>query len=163
MSTNYYCSQKFWWLTVNLDKLETQSCCAAYPHKINLEKLKTNPGELFNSNELLTDRQMMLDNVPVPSCQQACWDPEKQGITSRRLLFNSNVKTHVDKVSSPEFLAINIGSDCNMTCVYCTKQYSTAWYRDILQKEYDIVSGHRYIITSKDKTTVLGILFNKVS
>jgi wyosine [tRNA(Phe)-imidazoG37] synthetase (radical SAM superfamily) len=149
-SKDFYCSQKFWWLSVNVEKLETQSCCSAQPQTINLSLLKKEPGNLFNTSALQKDRQLMLDNQPVSNCAEACWIPESQGITSRRLFLNSNIKTHRDIISSPEVLHINIGSTCNMTCVYCSKQVSSAWYRDIKSKSYEIEANNRYIVTVKD-------------
>jgi len=128
---DYYCSQKFWWLSVNLEKSETLSCCAATPTKINLDHLLQNPGELFNSPALVGERQDMLDNKPVPSCSATCWQAEDQHLTSRRLLMHSNHRTHTNIKATPETLHIITGTDCNMSCVYCCKAYSSAWARDL--------------------------------
>jgi wyosine [tRNA(Phe)-imidazoG37] synthetase (radical SAM superfamily) len=148
---DFYCSQKFWWLSVDVEKLETHSCCAANPQKIDLSLLKKEPGNLFNTSALQKDRRSMLDNQPVSTCAEACWIPESQGITSRRLFLNSNIKSHHNIISSPEVLHINLGSTCNMTCVYCTKQYSSAWYRDIKSESYKIETNNsRYTVTVKD-------------
>lgn len=74
---------------------------------------------------------MMLQNQPVASCNTACWQPESQGKSSRRLVFKSNVLAETDIQASPTELNIIVGNDCNMTCVYCCKQYSSAWLRDL--------------------------------
>jgi organic radical activating enzyme len=72
----------------------------------------------------------MLDNIPVESCRTACWIPESQGFTSRRLQLGQE-KTHINIVARPESLNIVLGSNCNLTCSYCCKQFSTSWLRDI--------------------------------
>jgi organic radical activating enzyme len=147
---NYYCSQKFWWLTVEPERRQIQSCCSAYPHKIDLAWLKNNPGQLFNMPILQQERQDMLNEVPVSSCKKSCWIPEKEGKTSRRIYMKSYNKTHVDLDSIPESLSINLGSDCNLTCVYCTRQYSTAWLRDIVDNG-PYLNEQRYEISPNDR------------
>jgi organic radical activating enzyme len=132
MVDNFYCSQKFTSLSVDLEKRLLYSCCSAVPEKIDLDWLKDNPGQLFNSLKLQQERQDMLDNQPVASCQQACWTPESQGLESPRTLHKTYNLTHTDtKTVDPGKLNIILGSTCNLTCVYCCKQYSTAWTRDI--------------------------------
>jgi organic radical activating enzyme len=132
MVDNFYCSQKFTDLSVDLEKKLLYSCCSSTPEKIDLGWLKENPGQLFNSVNLLQERQAMLDNQPVASCQSACWLPESQGLESRRTQYKTHNLTHRDvKTIEPENLNIILGSACNLTCVYCCKQYSTAWTRDI--------------------------------
>jgi organic radical activating enzyme len=129
--TEYYCSQKFWWLTVEPERRTMNSCCAAQASKIDLAWLKSNPGKLFNTPELLAERKAMLNNEPVASCEDTCWSAERRGLPSRRTIMASSDRTHTDVYSSPHVLHINVGSDCNLTCSYCCKQYSTAWLRDI--------------------------------
>lgn len=149
---DYYCSQKFWWLSIDIEKLSTQSCCAASPHKIDVASLTTNPGQLFNSPELLAERKQMLANIPVKSCD-VCWRSESQNISSRRTQLGSEDKTHLNINSTPEILNIMVGSDCNLTCVYCCKQYSTAWFNDInTNGPYLIDSAdNRFTINNKDR------------
>lgn len=129
--TEYYCSQKFWWLTVEPERRTMNSCCAATATKIDLTWLHLNPGKLFNTPELLAERRAMLNNEPVTSCEDTCWSAERRGLPSRRTIMASGDRTHTDIYSSPHVLHINVGSDCNLTCSYCCKQYSTAWLRDI--------------------------------
>lgn len=150
--SDYYCSQKFWWLSVDIEKLTTQSCCAADPHKISIDWIDNNPGKLFNTLELQNDRRDMLDNNPVASCNFNCWIPEERGLSSRRLLMGSGKKTHTNIESTPEFLNIMIGSHCNMTCVYCCKRYSSAWFNDVHNNGTYAVTdvGDRFIINNKD-------------
>jgi organic radical activating enzyme len=118
-------------MNVQLERRSVSSCCAASPERIDLSWLRYNPGQLFNIPNLQRDRQQMLDNQPVVSCEDTCWKAERMGSPSRRTKMMSDARTHSDIVSTPIELNITLGSDCNLTCSYCTKQYSTAWLRDI--------------------------------
>jgi organic radical activating enzyme len=149
---NFYCNQKFWWLSVDLEKFQTFSCCAATPQRVNLSWVKENPGQIFNTPLLQQERTLMLDNQPVSSCSSSCWVPESQGMPSRRLTTNGQLPTHSSVVSSPETLNIVVGTDCNMTCVYCCKFYSTAWSRDISKGAYPVErSDDRFVINDTDR------------
>lgn len=147
--TDYYCNQKFWWLSVDPQRKSIQSCCSANPEKIDLSWLEQNPGELFNSPGLLHERNAMLNNIPVVSCE-GCWRAEAKGVPSRRIVYQSQNKSHTELRSEPEVINLNLGNDCNLTCSYCCKQYSTAWLRDITANgEY--FHEDRYIINSEDR------------
>jgi organic radical activating enzyme len=151
---DYYCSQKFTWLSVDVERREALSCCAAQSHQIDLTWLKDNPGNLFNTPILQTERQQMLENLPVETCRDSCWVPELQGLPSRRIMMQSNSRTHVDiQVNSPTTLNIVLGSTCNLTCSYCTKQYSSAWGRDII-KNGAYLDIPRFVVNQKDKLIV---------
>ena len=128
---NYYCSQKFWWLSVYPEKKILSSCCSSAPESIDIKWLEKNPGQLFNTENLQQERRTMLDGGRVKSCEDSCWKAEDAGLVSRRTQYGSTLQTHSDINASPGTLNIVLGSDCNMTCVYCCKQYSTAWLRDV--------------------------------
>lgn len=121
-----YCSQKFWWLTVEPERRTVASCCAATPQRVS-----STTTDLFNIVEFQQDRQNMLEGKQVSSCEATCWQAERQGRISRRLVMHSDQLTHTNIECSPTTLHIVLGSDCNLTCSYCCKQYSTAWLRDI--------------------------------
>lgn len=151
MVDNFYCSQKFTSLSVDLEKRLLYSCCSAVPEKIDLAWLKDNPGQLFNSLNLQQERQDMLDNRPVASCQHACWTPESQGLESPRTYYKTYQLTHTNtRTVEPEKLNIILGSTCNLTCVYCCKQYSTAWTRDI-QNNGEYFDHPRFNLVPLDK------------
>lgn len=148
---DFYCSQKFTWLSVDLEKRLSYSCCSASPEKIDINWLQQNPGELFNTPGLHQDRIDMLNNQPVPSCHEACWKPESSGLASRRTVMNSHVPTH-DNIDEkiPTQLNITLGSTCNLTCSYCCKQYSSAWYRDLRDNGSYIDNQDRYQLVAID-------------
>ena len=52
--------------------------------------------------------------------------------------------------SNPEIIDLTIGADCNLTCSYCCKEYSTAWRRDVVING-DYANDVRYQATNKDR------------
>jgi MoaA/NifB/PqqE/SkfB family radical SAM enzyme len=99
---------------------------------IDTDWLKNNPGQLFNNPTITQERQDMLDNKPVASCAKSCWIPESQNIPSRRTMFPiESAREFTGTQSRPEVVEVILGSDCNMTCAYCSKRFSSAWLRDI--------------------------------
>lgn len=152
MTTDFYCNQKFWFVTVDLEKFSTASCCSASPHKVDLDWVEQNPGKIFNTPLLQQERTMMLKNLPVESCRAACWKPEEQNLPSRRRIEQGHIRSHTTIQASPESINIIIGTNCNMTCVYCCKYYSSAWRRDVAEKNYDLDhSDDRFTINNKDR------------
>jgi molybdenum cofactor biosynthesis enzyme MoaA len=98
----------------------------------------------------------MVDNIPVDSCKSSCWDIEHLGHESRRLLYHSNIRTHTELEASPEILNVILDSNCNLTCSYCDKQYSSAWFQDIK-------NNGPYFDDPKFKLTPLDLVTSSVS
>lgn len=150
--TNFYCSQKFTWLSIDVEKRLSYSCCAADPEKVDVVWLKNNPGKLFDTPGLHQDRLDMLSNKPVSSCNDSCWKPENQGLVSRRLAMKTYKPVDLDvSVDKPSMLNIILGSTCNLTCSYCCKQYSSAWARDIKDHGPYVQYENRFHLTAMDQ------------
>lgn len=156
MQNNFYCGQKWTWLTVDPERRLLASCCKSAQQSIDVSWLKNNPGQIFNNPAITQERQDMLDNKPVAACKKACWIPESQNIPSRRTMFpeeSSEVfsNTHA---SAPKIVEIVLGSDCNMTCAYCSKRFSSSWLRDV-QEHGPYIDNYtiddRFDITNDDK------------
>lgn len=152
MSRDYYCSQKFRFLKIDLESQTTYNCHAARPHKINFEWLAANPGKLFNTDVNVSERKMMLVNERNSSCEQNCWPAEDRGATSPRLIASGQIRTLTEVVTSPEIIDITLNSDCNLTCSYCCKEYSSSWRNDVLKNgDYHIESEpNRYTKNTMD-------------
>ena len=139
---DYYCSVKFRTLKIDLERKTTYNCDAAKPHPINFEWWANNPGRLFNTEVNVNERQMMLNNQRNPSCEQNCWPAEDRGATSFRIVRKGDQRTCSDIEASLEILDITISSDCNLSCSYCCKEFSSQWRRDILKNgDYKITNG----------------------
>jgi organic radical activating enzyme len=150
---DYYCSYKFKYLKIDLVSNKTLNCHAAKSHAIDFSWLDKNPGQLFNIQANVTERQMMLNNQRNHSCEENCWPLEDKGAVSPRLWQQGNNKTHFEIRTQPEILEIKLNDDCNLSCSYCCKDFSSAWRRDLVdQGNYKINTGDaRYQLTDYDK------------
>jgi len=149
---SYYCSMKFRHIKIDLESGTTYNCHAAKPRSIDLDWLEKNPGDLFNHPISVAEREMMLINQRNDGCEQNCWRAEDIGAISPRLYQKGTERTHTTTRTHPEIVDFSASSNCNLTCSYCTKEYSSAWRRDILEHG-DYLSGadERYRVNNKDR------------
>ena len=150
---DYYCSMKFRFQKIDLESKTTYTCHAATPHRVDFSWLADNPGNLHNTPINVAERDMMLKNVRNASCEQNCWSAEDAGATSPRMYQNGAAKTHTSLKLHPEIIDLTIGSDCNLTCTYCCKEFSSTWRRDIINNgDYNLTdSDERFVGTNVDK------------
>ena len=153
---DYYCSYKFKYLKIDLVSNATYNCHAAKQHTIDFQWLSKNKGNLFNTDINVSERNMMLNNQRNRSCEEICWPLEDQGAISPRLWQNGQIKTHTKVYTQPEILEIKLNDNCNLSCSYCCKEYSSAWRRDLLNNgDYKVDTGDvRYQLTSRDKIMI---------
>ena len=150
---DYYCSYKFKYLRIDLVSNKTSNCHAAKAHPIDFAWLEQNPGQLFNTDVNVSERHMMLLNQRNASCEQNCWSLEDKGAVSPRLWQHGPIKTHTDVHIQPEILEIKLNDDCNLSCSYCCKDYSSAWRRELVEHgDYNVDTGDkRFRLTQYDK------------
>ena len=153
---DYYCSYKFKYLKIDLVSNATYNCHAAKQHAINFQWVANNKGNLFNTDINVAERQMMLANQRNASCEENCWPLEDKGAVSPRIWQNGKTKTHADVQTQPEILEIKLNDNCNLSCSYCCKEYSSAWRRDLLVNgDYKVnTNDARYQLTSRDKIMI---------
>jgi organic radical activating enzyme len=132
---------KFRYLKINLATGLTYNCHASEPHPINFDWLKDNPGNLFNTDINVKERHMMLRNERASSCEQNCWAAEDREAVSPRLYQGGAIRTHLTPVTTPEMVDLTVSLNCNLTCSYCCKEFSSAWRRDLIKNgDYDIAA-----------------------
>lgn len=153
---DYYCNMKFQFLKIDLESSTTYNCHASKPHRIDFEWLDKNPGQLFNTPINVHEREQMLCNQRNSSCEQNCWLAEDVGAISPRLQQQGFLKTHTQTVCAPETIDLTVNGDCNLTCSYCCKEFSSAWRKDIIDNgDYTISqSDNRFKISDKDKILI---------
>lgn len=151
---DYYCSLKFRYIKIDLESQTTYTCHASQPHKVDFAWLNNNPGNLFNHEINLKERQMMLRNERAPSCEQNCWYAEDQGQISPRLYQKGYQRTHDQINTLPEMVDLTVGPQCNLSCSYCCKEYSSSWRQDLMDNgPYDLSSKYndRYHLSDRDR------------
>ena len=129
---DYYCASKFTELAVHVQSRSLYNCCAAGPERISVEWLEKNPGRIFNTDTMLNDRRLMLENKSCDSCHQGCYKNEQMGIASVRQLR----KPASEKLTNASLqdLTVSLSNDCNLSCVYCSPEWSTSWQKEIDKK-----------------------------
>jgi organic radical activating enzyme len=140
-------------MKIDFEKKNIYNCDVAEPQLINLDWLENNPGQLFNTSTSVKEREMMLNNQRNSSCEFNCFRAEDTGSVSARIIRKGYNRSHTQTTTQPSILDITVGSDCNLTCTYCTKEFSSAWKHDIRKNgTYLLESNHdRYQLTLKDK------------
>jgi organic radical activating enzyme len=143
-SRDYYCNFKFKFLKIDLTSNTIYNCHAATPHRIDYEWLRSSESnDLFNTEISINERNMMLNNERNSSCEQNCWHAEDSGGISPRLWQGGDKKTHTIVHTNPEIIDLTIGRNCNLTCTYCCKEFSTSWLRDV-------IDNGEYLYTNAD-------------
>ena len=127
---DYYCSTKFTDMMVHVQSRLLYNCCKAYPERLELDWLEKNPGRVFYTDTMLADRKLMLEGKSCASCHHGCYKYEEQGLSSARLQQN-NHEVISDTGAPLKRLQISLSTDCNMTCMYCSPEWSTSWHKDI--------------------------------
>lgn len=135
----YYCSNKFTQMQVHIQGRLLYNCHKAYPERVDLKWLEDNPGMLFYTDQMLADRKLMLQNKPCGPCNHGCYQYEKKGLISQRIL-DKNFETKITDPHAPlRTLQIMLSTDCNLACVYCSPEFSTKWQREVSNGgEYDL-------------------------
>jgi organic radical activating enzyme len=150
---DYYCNLKFQYMKIDVEKNNSYVCGIAKPKTIDLDWLAANPGQLFNDKNTVQERKMMLLNQRNSNCENNCYKAEDVGAISQRIIRKGYLRTHNEVIANPKSIDLTLGSDCNLTCTYCVKEYSSAWKRDLQNNgSYPIqVDDDRYQLNIKDK------------
>jgi organic radical activating enzyme len=150
---NYHCDRKFDSLKIDIEKKTLYSCWKATGEQIDLNWLEKNTGKIFNTKNLQSERTEMLNNKRVKSCEQTCFSKEDKNIWSPRLQYKGYLKENQLVESYPKTLDVTISGECNMSCSYCCKEYSSTWRNDIIKNgDYVGLSGdpNRYKLSAHD-------------
>ena len=138
-----FCAAKWFNVSLHLGHGFTNSCHLPLPHPIDLEKIKTNPSALHNTDFKKEIRKMMLTNVRPAECSY-CWKIEDIGrdnISDR--VYKSQIYKPEDIASikdipwdadvTPKTIEVSFDRTCQFACSYCNSGYSTTWGKDIKQ------------------------------
>ena len=137
---DYYCATKFTDLQVHVQSRLLYNCCKAYPERVDLEWLEANPGKLFHTDTMLEDRALMLENKSCASCHHGCYKLEEKGLPSTRQQY-INATRITDPRAPLKELTVSLSTDCNLTCMYCSPEWSSSWNRDIAENGPYLLGG----------------------
>lgn len=145
---DYHCNSKFHSLQVHVQGRLLYNCHKAFPERVDIKWLESNPGRLFHTKTMLDHRNLMLQNKACSSCYHGCYKYEEQGLPSTRLLEKDGKEKITDPENQMETLQIMLSTDCNLACIYCSPEHSSSWQREISKDgEYQI--GERKIKNDK--------------
>lgn len=139
--SNSFCAAKWFNVSLHLGHGFTNSCHLPLPHPIDLEKIKTNPSALHNTDFKKEIRKMMLEGVRPAECSY-CWKIEDIGRNnvSDRVYKSQIYDTYDiadlkelpwDQDITPKTIEVSFDRTCNFACSYCNSGYSTTWGKDI--------------------------------
>jgi organic radical activating enzyme len=141
------CLAKWKQVSLHLPTGLTNSCYHPPLHRIPIEGLDTNPGQLHNTPYKKEQRRIMLRNERPAECQY-CWNMEDLGKLSDRHYRSGEPWAAVDfdRIASstgleddvvPSYVEVNFNNVCNLACSYCSPQFSSSW-----QQEVDRLGGY---------------------
>jgi hypothetical protein len=141
IKSDSFCGAKWYNATIWLGSGMTTSCHHPLPHAIDIEKIKTNPSALHNTDQKKSERAQMQKGHRPSGCEY-CWKIEDIGrdnisdrvyktiIYSDQDLdraYNTNPINDVNLRT----LEISFDRTCQFACSYCNPAFSSTWVRDI--------------------------------
>lgn len=157
---NALCLAKWKQVSLHLPTGFNNSCYHPPLHAIPQENLATNPGSLHNTPYKKEQRKIMLRQERPAECSY-CWNMEDQGKLSDRHYRSGEPWAAVDferiKNSSgdedvvPSYVEVNFNHACNLSCSYCSPQFSSTW-----QAEVDRLGGFPTSTVHNDPSHFVG-------
>lgn len=97
---------------------------------------KLDISDVWNSKEHQELKQLIQDDKSIPQCHR-CYHEEEHGLKSRRLGAKEKYEQYRHdyniELSSPQSIDYSVGNLCNLKCVICGPDNSTAWISDYQQ------------------------------
>ena len=135
------CLAKWQQTSLHLTTGHTNSCYHPPLHRIDANELQDNPSALHNTIHKKNQRARMLNGEKPEECSY-CWRVEATGNLSDRH-YRSGEPWAAEKFSeilvqdpltwnpNPSYVEVNFNSACNLSCSYCSPQFSSSWMKEI--------------------------------
>jgi organic radical activating enzyme len=136
-----FCAAKWYNATIWLGSGMTTSCHHPPAHLVDINKVRSNPKLLHNTDQKKADRAQMLKGERPAGCEY-CWKIEDIGrdnISDR--VYKSKIypiealheaaNTPVDQDVNLRTLEIAFDRTCQLACSYCNPAFSSTWVNDI--------------------------------
>ena len=144
---NALCLAKWKQVSLHLPTGLNNSCYHPPLHEIDSAAIATNPSALHNTSYKKAQRKIMLKQERPSECSY-CWNMEDQGKLSDRHYRSGESWAAVDfeKIKNstgeeddiiPSYVEVNFNHACNLSCSYCSPQFSSTW-----QAEVDRLGGY---------------------
>ena len=135
------CLAKWKQVSLHLPTGLTNSCYHPPLHRIPVEGLDTNPGQLHNTPYKKQQRVIMLQDQRPTECQY-CWNMEDLGELSDRHYRSGEswAAVDLDRIKNstglednvvPSYVEVNFNNACNLACSYCSPQFSSTWAQEV--------------------------------
>jgi organic radical activating enzyme len=89
--------------------------------------------QVWNSPEHNQLKSMIEQDIPIPGCE-TCYKAEDHGLVSRRLsakqLYEEYFNDTNIELDGPQSIDYSVGNLCNLKCIICGPDSSTAWISD---------------------------------
>jgi hypothetical protein len=137
------CLAKWKQVSLHLPTGLNNSCYHPPLHTINADALKDNPSALHNTAHKKEQRKIMLKQERPQECSY-CWTMENNGKLSDRHYrsgepwaakdFESIMNSTGDEDIVPSYVEVNFNHACNLSCSYCSPQFSSTWAQEVESK-----------------------------
>ena len=134
------CLAKWQQVSLHLPTGLNNSCYHPPLHEIDATLLKNNPGALHNTEHKKQQRVIMLKNEKPSECSY-CWNIEAHGQLSDRHYRSGEpwAAEHYEKIVNstgeedaiPSYVEVNFNHACNLSCSYCSPQFSSTWQAEV--------------------------------
>lgn len=134
-----FCAAKWLQVTLHLQNGMTHSCHHPMPHRIPMDELKTDSGALHNTKFKQEQRALMLEGKRPKECDH-CWRAEdnSKDTWSDRFIKSADdwAQTDFNKLSkeknpNPTYLEVSFSNACNLKCMYCAPEISSAIWGEL--------------------------------
>ena len=134
------CLAKWQQVSLHLPTGLNNSCYHPPLHQIDPEEITTNPGALHNTKHKKQQRVIMLQKEKPSECSY-CWNIESHGQLSDRYYrsgepwaaehYNTIVNSQGTEDVVPSYVEVNFNHVCNLSCSYCSPQFSSTWQAEV--------------------------------
>lgn len=138
------CLAKWKQVSLHLPTGLTNSCYHPPLHKINITDIKEDPSCLHNTLQKESVRSAMLsghkqDSEALSECSY-CWKMEANGQLSDRHYRSAEpwaaehlkaIVNNDEGCRTPSYVEVNFNNACNLSCSYCSPQFSSSWMADV--------------------------------